>query len=143
MKYIGLIILVLFTCLSVAQTQKGAIEGMVDDKETGEPLPFVNILLLDSGKTVLGTTSDFDGVYRFNELDSGDYKIKFRYIGYKDIILSVKVQPNFSSKLDASLKSSPICILPIYQLPSFSIDVNDNTVERVYKREELQHLASF
>jgi outer membrane cobalamin receptor len=59
---------------------KGIVKGLLTDKETGDPLIGANIYLKND--ITLGTTSDFNGNYKF-ELAPGDYEIAFSYTGMK------------------------------------------------------------
>lgn len=62
------------------------IEGTVRDSVTGNPLPFVNILL--DGDAHRGITTDLDG--HFEVRDPECHSLEFRYVGYapKTVILS-------------------------------------------------------
>jgi hypothetical protein len=59
------------------------VRGIVGDKKTGEPLPFVAVTVKG---TTTGVNSDFDGMFTLL-LDSTDIKdpltLKFNYIGYE------------------------------------------------------------
>ena len=79
----GIFSLVLFTFL-IQLAQAGVIRGSVIDDSTGESLPFVNILVTETGS---GTTTDLDGNFAM-ALDHGTYTIVFSYIGYSDITIS-------------------------------------------------------
>ena len=54
------------------------------DGDFNEPLPFANILVLETGA---GITSDFDGKYSF-ELPSGTYSVQFSFVGYETKIIT-------------------------------------------------------
>ena len=43
--------------------QSGSLSGKVLDKDTKEPIPFVNIIIELGGTQSGGTSSDFDGKY--------------------------------------------------------------------------------
>ena len=60
------------------------ITGTVIDGDFNEPLPFANILVLETGA---GITSDFDGKYSF-ELPSGTYSVQFSFVGYETKIIT-------------------------------------------------------
>lgn len=68
----------LLFCLS-AQAQSGIIKGQITDALSNEPIPFANVLLLDSDK---GTTTDIDGKYEITGLSPGLYAIRASYLGY-------------------------------------------------------------
>ncbi len=65
-----------------------ALSGMVADIETGEPMPFVNVMLMQDGKMVSGTTTDFHGSFRFRPLAPGFYAIQVSFVGYENKTLS-------------------------------------------------------
>ena len=75
--------LALFTLL-LQGLQAGVIRGSVIDDHTGESLPFVNILVSETGS---GTTTDLDGNFTVS-LKQGTFTIVFSYIGYADYIIS-------------------------------------------------------
>ena len=52
-------VVMLLACL-VGHGQKTAVSGKVTDAATGETLPFVNVVFVD---TKSGTTTDLDGNY--------------------------------------------------------------------------------
>src|SRR5690606_4077032 len=54
------------------------VQGTVTDKETGEPLPGVNILIKGTG---IGTATDIDGKYALN-VPEGNGILVFSFIGY-------------------------------------------------------------
>lgn len=77
-QYLCLLAASLLFCLS-AQAQSGIIKGQITDALSNEPIPFANVLLLDSDK---GTTTDIDGNYEITELNPGLYAIRASYLGY-------------------------------------------------------------
>ncbi len=60
----------------------GSLRGKVRDKETGEPLPFVNIVLEQNGTQISGTSTDFEGVYYLKPIPPGTYDVKVSFVGY-------------------------------------------------------------
>ena len=74
MKQFLVATLVFFTSILFAQST-GSISGKLTDKEyNNEPLAFANVLIKG---TTIGVTSDFDGLYTFDELEPGSYTIIF------------------------------------------------------------------
>jgi len=55
------------------------VSGIVRDAETGEPIPYANVLI--KGKTV-GTTTDFDGKFSLS-VPQGSKSLVVTYIGYE------------------------------------------------------------
>ncbi|HHB79164.1 MAG TPA: TonB-dependent receptor [Saprospiraceae bacterium] len=75
--------------MSFTYSQEGEVTGVVIDGSTGEPLPFVNILVKE--KTT-GVSTDLDGKFTL-VLSPGHYVLDFSYIGYKTIIKEIDVKP--------------------------------------------------
>ena len=71
------LLLAMFPFLSWAQ--ETIITGKVTDANSGDPIPFVNVILLH---TTSGSTTDFDGKYRIKTTTPSD-TIVVSYIGYK------------------------------------------------------------
>lgn len=67
---------------------KGAIKGLITEKETGDPLIGGNVYLKND--VTVGTTTDVNGRYLF-ELAPGTYSVSYSYTGMKTVIREVKV----------------------------------------------------
>jgi len=63
----------------------GKIAGTITDKKTGENLPAVNVVVLE---TSLGAVTDFNGEYSVLQVPPGTFKIQVSLIGYKKLIVS-------------------------------------------------------
>ena len=74
-------------CLSAvaaeAQVGSGTLRGKIQDKNTNEPLPFVNVVLERGGSQVTGGASDFDGQYDIKPIEPGTYDLIVTYVGYQ------------------------------------------------------------
>lgn len=68
-------------------SQSGTLRGKVIDKDTKEPIPFVNIIVELGGTQAGGTTSDFDGNYTIKPITPGKYDIKATFVGYKPVMV--------------------------------------------------------
>jgi hypothetical protein len=73
---------------SVANVQPGFnpnvrdVRGIIRDASTGEPLPFVNVILSDvNGQVINGTTSNIDGYYAIAVPVNGR-NLRFDFIGF-------------------------------------------------------------
>jgi TonB-dependent receptor len=76
-----ILIFTLFTSVFAYAQTTGSVVGKLTDKEyNNEPLAFANVLIKG---TLKGTTSDFDGIYAFNDLDIGDYIFQYSFVGYE------------------------------------------------------------
>lgn len=81
--------------------------GTIIDAETGEALPFVNILILKDGSMIMGASSDFDGKYMVKPIPSGVYDVRFNYMGYHPVDYKyVRMTPDRITFLDTELHSS-------------------------------------
>lgn len=80
----------------------GKIAGIVDDSETSEPLPGVNVFLKG---TSLGAATDLDGYYAILNVPPDTYTLVFSYMGYADYeVKNVKVQIDLTTTINAQLK---------------------------------------
>lgn len=113
-------IITLLMMLSVfaASAQKGVIKGIVTD-ESGEAVPFANVIALKDGKQVLGTTTDFDGRYILMLLDSGEYVVQVSFVGYKTEKIKGVVTTNNTTALDVQIQQgvSLECVEISYSKP--------------------------
>ena len=75
-RTISLLTSFLFSFYALGQYE---ITGTVIDGDFNEPIPFANIIVLETGE---GVISDFDGKYTF-ELKAGTYSVKFSFVGYE------------------------------------------------------------
>ena len=82
-----ILILFLFTGSGLF-AQSGTIKGKVTDKQTGEPIPFATILILDDGVQIKGANTDFDGNYIIANVPVGTYTLKVSNIGYNTHMLN-------------------------------------------------------
>ena len=135
------------------------VKGVITDAETGEPLPFVNVLA--DGSKSLGTTTDFSGQFVLQNSEPFT-KIKITFLGYKTqsrTVTPYKTQ-NFNFRLEKETKELKEVIIkagkrgyrnkdnPAVQLIQLVIDHKDenrkNAVEayEVEKYEKVQFALS-
>ncbi len=86
MKNILFVFFVLFLSLKVNAQQ---FTGTVLDKNTKEPIPFVEILLVDLNT---GTTSNLNGIFKITHFKQQKIHLQISYIGYTtlDVIIDCK-----------------------------------------------------
>ena len=82
------------------KTNAQTLSGIVVDKITKEALIGVNIILNNSG-----TSTDLNGNYSI-KISSGNHKIKFKYIGYEDVIKEIDIQPGTNLIINTALNPS-------------------------------------
>lgn len=66
---------------SLLFAQSGIIKGTVTDAISNEPIPFANILVLE---TDFGATTDLEGRYEIEGLEPGLYNVRATYVGYNE-----------------------------------------------------------
>ena len=108
MKLITLIIII---CISVsqllAQSFKGDIVGYVLDGKTQEPLPSVNIQIVEQPSC--GAVSDTSGNFIVKGIEVGSYSLKATLVGYESIILTnIVVSTGRSTKVLIKLNEQAV-----------------------------------
>ncbi len=87
-----------------AQVGSGSLRGKITDNKSGEPLPFVNVVLERGGQQVTGSASDFNGAYDIKPIDPGSYDVVVTYVGYQPYKqVGVVVSANRITFLDLKL----------------------------------------
>ncbi len=61
------------------------LTGVIKDSLTGEPLPFVNVVIKQDGKMVTGGTTDFDGVFTI-AVPAGVLDLEILTVGYNKYV---------------------------------------------------------
>lgn len=105
-RFLTLILLVLFSSSTFGVGTTGKIAGRVTDQTTGEPLPFVNVIIVGSN---LGAATDIDGYYSIINIPPGSYDVKASAIGYQSkLYQNVKVNIDLTTKIDFLLADQSI-----------------------------------
>ena len=108
MQFKGIVFLSIFLLLiniSFAGTT-GKIAGRIVDKQNGEPLIGVNVLVKDSQ---LGAATDLDGYYTILNVSPGSYSIRALYIGYQETeIAEVIVSIDLTTKINIELSETTL-----------------------------------
>ena len=84
----------------LAQAQSRVINGKVTDKENGQGIPGVNVLVKG---TTTGTTTDTSGDFKLTA--STDDLLVFSFIGYETIEVPVGAQTSLSVSLGTDTKA--------------------------------------
>lgn len=115
-KFIFLIISCTLISISSLAQNKSKIYGWVNDYETREPVPNVNVTIIG---TNIGTTTDSSGYFKL-ELNPGkSYNIEFSYIGYTKTIRKVSLKKDEEIEYNIDLKSHPIELSPVVKISKF------------------------
>lgn len=75
--------------VSLLLAQNGIIRGNVYDKETGDPIIYGSVRLLN---TTLGDNTDIDGFFAIPNVPPGDYTLVATYVGYDSTAVEVSVK---------------------------------------------------
>ncbi|WP_321437589.1 TonB-dependent receptor [uncultured Bacteroides sp.] len=100
-KIIFLMLVALQVLLPLQAQQTHKISGKVTDLKTGEELIGVSVLIKGTTKAVI---TDLDGNFALDIPNAGAPVIKFSYIGYKDLELTVKDRSPLKVQLIATDK---------------------------------------
>lgn len=112
-------IITLILCLCCALTVAWATEeekmnasdanvfGHVLDKETGEHLPFITVILKG---TTIGTTTDNSGHYFLKNLPEGKFSLEFKYLGYKTVTREVKLEKGKTQEINVEMEEDRIAL---------------------------------
>ncbi|MDP4175047.1 MAG: carboxypeptidase-like regulatory domain-containing protein [Bacteroidota bacterium] len=114
MKNISLLgIFVLFSLIIRAEEIKSSISGKVIDQSTLQPLPGVNVIILD---TNLGAATDINGEYKIENIPPGRYTLRASFIGYVTQVNSeVIISPAHSEIVDFELRPSALLLEATHQ----------------------------
>ena len=103
MKHFLLSLALLLTVNSIAQNTGSLVGKLIDKEFNDEPLAFANVLIKG---TTTGTTSDFDGIYQFNDLSPGTYTLIYSFIGYKTQEIVIEVVADKVTNVDVPMSAS-------------------------------------
>ena len=75
---------------SMAMASNRISGRVVDDNDTSPLIGATVVLSDDSGKQVMGVTTDTDGRFELKEVTTGDYTLQCSYVGYDTFIMVLK-----------------------------------------------------
>ncbi len=85
---------------------KGKIAGRITDAISGEPLPFVNVIVMG---TTSGAATDIDGYYSILNITPGVYTVKASAIGYNNVsIQEIKVSIDLTTTVNFQLAETSV-----------------------------------
>ncbi|MCB0760730.1 MAG: carboxypeptidase-like regulatory domain-containing protein, partial [Flavobacteriales bacterium] len=125
-KFYCALILAVLSSPVFAQVGSGTLKGTVTDAQSGELLPFVNVVVFLNGNQVTGGTTDFDGKYTIKPIDPGTYDVMFSFVGYASKqVTGVKINSNkisfLDQKLDAGIQLDEVTVVS-YSVPLIDKD---------------------
>ncbi len=103
--YISTFFILLFASASFGGNT-GKISGKIVDAQTGEPLPFVNVIIEG---TSLGAASNIDGYYNIIGISPGTYSVKASAVGFHpELVKNVNVSIDLTTRIDFRLTETSI-----------------------------------
>lgn len=80
----------------------GSINGYLQNKDTGEPLIYANVMLAN---TSIGTTSNVHGYYVIHGIPAGNYKLVISMMGFEKTEKDIVVKANSGLREDFEISS--------------------------------------
>jgi outer membrane receptor protein involved in Fe transport len=132
-----------FVLLGFGQANMGKIKGKVVDKDTGEPVQFATIQLIQNGIVKGGGFTNDKGEFSIAPVPPGTYDIKVMWSGKEKVVQGVIVTANETVVLDIQMQTvTTIETVEIeaYKVPLFKKD--ETVVQRTVTAEEVQQIAT-
>ncbi len=97
---------ILFVCTNpiIAQTY-GDIQGSIVHDQTGEPISFAQIVLIEANK---GTAADVAGIFNLDGVEPGNYTLMVSHIGFLPHKTVIQIAADQVQTLELKLKEQPI-----------------------------------
>jgi len=111
-----IIILILLCCYAALQAQ--TVKGVLTEDETGEAIPFANVVL---DGTRYGNATDINGFFLINKMPPGTYTLRVRYVGYQEYTEEITIKKGETIIRNISLKSEAKMLK--------DVTITDNRVE--------------
>ena len=105
MKFYFFLVVIIISSATSLLAQNVSLKGRVTDQD-GEPLVGATIYLQEVKK---GTTANFNGMYQFSNLTSGNYTLSVSFIGYETSTLDVRLDHSMEN-VDFSLASRDVVL---------------------------------
>lgn len=126
---------------ALAQVGSGELKGTITDAETGEPLPFVNVVVEVVDRQVGGTT-DFDGRYTIKPLPPGRYDVLVSFVGYNsqritDVVIRNEKITFLNIPLEAGVRLEEFEVIE-YSIPL--IDKDGGATGATISRDDIEKL---
>ncbi|PHK27148.1 TonB-dependent receptor, partial [Nostoc linckia z16] len=88
MKIHVLLVLLFGSLISMHAQNPGNISGKIIDKATGQPLPYVNVIVKDNGTVLTGGITEDNGEFNVTGLPLKDVTVELQFMGYKTQVLA-------------------------------------------------------
>ncbi len=102
-RLLGTALLSVLLVASGAAAQTGTLTGLVTDRDSGEELIAVDVILIGTG---LATQTDLEGRFRLEDVPAGTHDVRLKYIGYDTrVVTGVEVGAGATAELEIALES--------------------------------------
>ena len=86
----------------------GILEGTVREKQNGEPLPGVNVVVVGLGR---GTVTDASGHFEIQNLQAGSYDVRFTLVGFRShLVKHVAINADLRTRLAVDMETSDVLL---------------------------------
>lgn len=96
--------LFLFASISLGQ-ETGSLSGKVTEERTNEQLPFINVLIQNTG---LGAATDINGNYKFSGIPVGTHRVIVSAVGYSRLEETVIIEAGKETNKNFTIRSTII-----------------------------------
>ncbi len=121
-----------------------SLRGIVTDP-SGAVIPGATLTLLDTGtNTSMTATSDANGIYTFNALAGGHYKLTAEHPGFKeDVLGAVQIIAEQSNNLNVTLQVGAAQETVTVSAGAQGLQTDTANLSATISDDEVQHLPSF
>ena len=135
-----------FALNTTAQVGQGGIKATITD-DTGEPLPFANVIVKQNGVQVTGGQSDFDGIVNIKPITPGTYDVEISSLGFGTKLISgVQVTtgvtsylPKGQTKLSTAVEMLGVVEVIAYDKPLFE---KGSSKQETMTSKDIQKMAA-
>ncbi len=132
------IVFLLLTQIVLAQAERGEIRGKVTDKDTGEPLPAVNVAIPG---TYYGAATDFDGNFLITGVRPGTYTIEVSMIGFqRQQHTGIRVEAGETVELNVQLQETVLTldqeVTVVGERPL--VDIEETASRRIISQRDIE-----
>ena len=108
---LSLLLLSLFVCSHTlfsteAAAQLTSLRGFITDKDDGEALQGVNVVLDNTEGGFFGTVTDNDGIYALSRIPPGQYLLQISFIGYQTYLDTLLLRSGAIVSLNIELETA-------------------------------------
>jgi len=104
LKNIFIVLIIILFSTVIAFAAGGKLSGKIIEKSTGNPIPGVNVTLLN---TQMGAATDINGEYFILNIPPGTYEVKASIIGFKIITkTNVEISINHTTQIDFAMEET-------------------------------------